>query len=301
MYSDSLTFNQNPLPPDKSSLFKMLIQSQDEVFIGNKTFFAGNVKDKKIGTPIIQKSFEQDKAFCTSIFENKKAPIQNINAKPLNHIGYDWIFFTLLLCLLLIVIINFTNRKRVAFLFKAFIVPRFTNQLTRDGSIQKEFFTYPMLLIYFISFSLFIFKGLMLFFHVSPNLFNGLIIFGVLVIYYIGKFLLVAILGFVFKTKKETFEYTTNTLIFLVVSGMFLVPLVFLVYYMQTPFSIIFFYITIVIGAIMLLYRTFRGFLIGLNSEHYNLYYLLLYLCTVEILPLLISVKLLMIYYLSRF
>ncbi len=301
MYSDSLTYNQDPLPADKCSLFKKLIQAQDEVLVGNKTFFVSAGKDKIIQTPIIQKSFTNDKAFCTSIFENKKLSGKNLIAKPIVQKSYDWIFFTLLFCLLLIVIINFTNRKRVTNLVKAFLVPHFTNQLIREGNIKREFFTYPMLLFYFISLGLLIFKIMVRYYNIEPGLITGLLIFGSLIIYSIIKFLFIGIIGFIFKTKKETFEYTTNTLIFSVVTGMFLVPMVFLVYYFNSSFSAIFFYITLIITSLILIYRTYRGFLIGLSSELYNLYYLFAYLCTVEILPVLISIKLLTTYYLSGF
>ncbi len=301
MYSDSLTYNHSLLPPEKSSLFKTLIQVQDEVFIGGKTYFHGNAKDKFIGTPIVQKSFVNDKAYCTSIFGNKNLTLKSWSAQPLPIKHFDWIFFTLLFCLLSMVLINFTNRKRVAALVKSFMVPHFTNQLIRDGSIQKEFFTYPMLLIYFISMGLFAFRFLIHFFNFEPSMLNGFKILGVVFMFYMAKYVFSVILGSIFKTKKETFEYTTNTFIFSIVTGIFLVPMVFLIYYFNASLSSLFLYITLLIMMLISVYRSFRGFLIGLNSERYHLYYLFLYLCTVEVLPLLISVKLLMMYYLSRF
>ena len=300
MYSDNLTYNQNYLPPEKSSLFKKLIQVQDEVCIGNKTYFMGNIKDKFVGTPIVQKSFVNDKAYCTSVFDNTKMRNKDFSIKPIAQKHLDWIFFTLLFCLLTLVIINFTNRKRVASLVKSFMVPHFTNQLIREGSIQKEFFTYPMLLIYFISFGLLCFKILIHFFNLEPNLLTGLKIFGFVAGFYISKYLFASIFGLIFRTKKETFEYTTNTFIFSIVTGMFLVPMVFLVYYFSASLSSVFFYIALIITMLIFVYRSFRGFLIGLSSERYHLYYLFLYLCSVEILPILISVKLLTMCFMSK-
>ncbi len=301
MYSDSLTYNHSLLPPEKSSLFKTLIQVQDEISIGSKTYILGNAKDKFVGTPIVQKSFVKDKAYCTSIFENNNMTNISWSSKLLPQKHIDWIFFTLLFCLLSIVIINFTNRKRVAALVKSFMVPHFTNQLIREGSIQKEFFTYPMLLIYFISIGLLAFHFLIHFLKFEPSLLNGAKILGIVSVFYMAIYLFSVILGFVFKTKKETFEYNTNTFIFSIVTGMFLVPMVFLIYYFNASLSSVFLYITLIIMMLISVYCSFRGFLIGLNSERYHLYYLFLYLCTVEVLPLLISVKLLMMYYLSRF
>lgn len=298
MIPDSLTCNPNPLPPENISVFKQYIQSQDEVGDLNYSIYnLGVMKGEK--ECIRQKSFVNDSAMCTSIFFQKSNPSPDFQSEKRNSNSSDWIFLTFLISLVLAVIFSFKNNKRISQLFKAFLAPHFTNQLIREGNILREFFIYPLLLLYFTSLSLLISKLINIFISYEVGIYQGLIVFLGLVIFFLLKIILINILGAVFHTNKETFEYLTNYIVFSIVFGVFLFPLVFFLIYITPLFSIWLTYIILVIFGLIYLYRTIRGLLIGLNSERYNLYYLFLYLCTVEILPLCISVKLLINFYLT--
>jgi hypothetical protein len=300
MISDSLTINPNPFPSENSSVFKNFIQAQDEVKSPNSnTYYLGNPKEDMGTFCIIQKSFVKDNVLCTSMFFQKSKTHSDFQTKNRTHYSTDWIFISFLLCLVFATIFTFKNNKRISQLFKAFLVPHFTNQLIREGNIMREFFIYPLLLIYFTSFSLLISYVLHSFFDFEIALGQSLLISLVVFLFFILKISLINIIGWVFHTKKETFEYMTNYMIFSIVMGVFLFPFVFFLIY-STPFiSVFILYTVLIILAIIFVYRTIRGLLIGLSSERYGLYYLFLYLCTVEILPLCISVKLLINFYLT--
>jgi hypothetical protein len=298
MISDSLTFNPNPLPPENNSVFKQFILSQDELGGLNPNIYHYEIsKDKK--EFIVQKSFVNDSALCTSMFFQKSQRSFDLNSELRNNYSSDWIFLTFLISLVFAVIFSFKNNKRISQLFKAFLAPHFTNQLIREGNIMREFFIYPLLLLYFTSFSLLICKLLNIFINYEVGIYQGLMVFLAVVLFFLFKIIIINILGAVFHTKKETFEYLTNYIIFSIVFGVFLFPFVFFLIYITPLFSAWLTYIILVVFGLIYFYRTIRGFIIGLNSERYNLYYLFLYLCTVEILPLSISVKLLINFYLT--
>jgi len=292
----------NVLPPEKPSVFKTLVRSQDEV-PGSlcKTFFLGNSKDKFPDHYIRQTSINSSQAYCPSVFHssNSATKLLNRERKEVRQQPSDAVFYLLVFCLITGVIIYVVKHKRLSQVFKSFYMPYFTNQLVREGLIQKEFFSLPLLLVYYTSLAMLITKGLGYFFGLSTDIRFILFITGVMLCLALIKNLLIAITKWAFKTRKETSEYNTNNFIFSIVTGMFLVPMVFIIYYVQEPYVAYFLYFTLAITALLLLYRTFRSFLTGFSSEGYSLYYFILYLCTIEILPPLIIVKLLINYHIK--
>jgi hypothetical protein len=298
MIADSLTFNPNPLPFENISVFKKFLQSQDEGGdLSSNICYLGNNKDGFLAYK--QRSFVNDSFICTSMFYQRNKTHPDFQVKTRELYSSEWIFFSFLICLVFATIIAFKNNKRISQLFKAFLVPHFTNQLIREGNIIREFFIYPLLLIYFISLSLLISIVLNHFLHFEIVFSQGLLISLVVFLFFIFKILLINIIGWVFQTSKETFDYLTNYMIFSIVVGVSIFPFVFSLIYTSHFISMILMYTVLIVFAIIYAYRTIRGLMIGLSSERYSLYYLFLYLCTVEILPLCISVKFLTNFYLT--
>jgi hypothetical protein len=298
MNSDSLTFNPNPLPLENISVFKKYIYSQDECAdLNSNIYYLGNYKN---GFPAFkQKSLINDSIHCASMFFKKVEPHADFQVKA--RIQYDtmWMFFPLLICFVFATIFTFINYKRISHLFKAFLLPHFTNQFIREGNIMREFFIYPALLTYFISISFLISTALHYFLHFNFGFSQSLLISLFVLFFFIFRILIIKFIGWVFRTSREAFEYMINNMIFSIVSGVFLFPLVFFMNFSSHFISEILLYLIMIIIGIIFIYRTIRGLMIGLSSERYSLYYLFLYLCTVEILPLYISVKLLITFYLT--
>jgi len=298
MISDSLTYNPNPLPNENISVFKKFIQSQDEALNLKQPYYYFEISGDLKGV-LKQKSFVNDSALCTSIFAKGAKTPAGFQPHLRENKNTDWIFFTFLICFVFAALVIFIKNKRITQVFKAFLVPHFTNQLTRDGDIIREFFIYPILLVFFASSSILISSALIHFVHYEIILSQSIWILIALLLFFIFKIILINLVGLIFQTSKETYEYLTNYIIFLMVLGLSLFPFVFFQEYATPVISRLFLYIVLGIFVIITIYRILRGFLIGLKSERYNLYYLFLYLCTVEILPFMISVKLLTNFYLT--
>jgi hypothetical protein len=298
MISDSLTYNPNPLPNENISVFKKFIQSQDEALNLKQPYYYFEISGE-LKAGLKQKTFTNDSALCTSIFSKTGKNPVDFQPHLRENKNTDWIFFTFLICLVFSTLVIFIKNKRISQVFKAFLVPYFTNQLIRDGDIIREFFIYPILLVYFASSSILISSALIHLIHYDIILYQSFWIFIALILFFVFKIILINLIGMIFQTAKETYEYLTNYIIFLMVLGFSLFPFVFFQEYATPVISNLFLYVVMVIFVIISIYRIIRGFLIGLKSERYNLYYLFLYLCTVEILPFMVSVKLLINFYLT--
>ena len=111
-----------------------------------------------------------------------------------------------------------------------------------------------------------------------------------------GKHLIIWLIGNVFPIQKETSVYNFTIANFYIILGLILVPLNLFLAYAPASFMTIITYITGILCLGILLYLAFRGLLIGLKYLSTNRFHFFMYLCTVEIAPVLITLKMLVNY-----
>jgi hypothetical protein len=95
--------------------------------------------------------------------------------------------------------------------------------------------------------------------------------------------------GNVFRTNEESSSYLLNLFLFNHVIGILLLP--FMVYIVYTG-NVIALKLTTVLLIILYIVRGVKGLIIGLTRSRFSPVLFLLYLCTLEIIPLLLMVKL---------
>jgi hypothetical protein len=195
------------------------------------------------------------------------------------------------MCLVVFAWVQKYYPKRLIQIFRAVAQPHFLNQLEREGNLFKERIRLGLSLIYYCISSIFIFV-LMKSFGLLPSGMSNLtltaVIFTGLLLFESFKSMLVYSIGIIFDTRETARQYDLNIMIFNHITGILLLPVIITAFYWNNS-GIIF--IGIAIVSLLLLYRTFRGFLTGVSNSSYNLFYLFLYLCTLEILPLIILYK----------
>jgi len=99
---------------------------------------------------------------------------------------------------------------------------------------------------------------------------------------------LVSILGIVFKTKETTYNYLLNLMIFAIITGPVILFFLVFIVYLKTPAIL---YLCLAIIILLFIFRFIRGFLIGMALTRFSYLLLFVYLCSLEILPLLVLLK----------
>ncbi len=107
-------------------------------------------------------------------------------------------------------------------------------------------------------------------------------------LFYPVKWLIVMFLAWVFNAREASRYYFENILIINQFSGLVLAPLVF--FYAFNPVGHLL-YATWIIVLILLLAKMARGMMLKYRTSGFSLYYLFLYLCGIEIAPLLLIGK----------
>lgn len=298
MIQQDASYNVKLLPEDSMTFFKKFIQSQDEVpgrfnYKGEDAYI--RVAQDNSVPRIIQKK-DNDSCYTKTYLSDE------IIIKPsgseivgLNKNENTWLPFVFLFCFVIIAIIRLYYGKKLSQLLKSVVEPKTMNVLLRESNIANDIIILPLLLLHFLTISLFVFRINEIYLDINLNLSEAntfIVIILVFVVLFALKILLVKFIGWLFATSEQSSYYNVNTIIFSAVSGIIMTPLTLLIYYVSTDIVMIslgvitFFYIGIEI------FRLFKGFLIGIEIEKLSRLYLFLYLCTVEFLPVLIIVKL---------
>jgi len=227
-------------------------------------------------------------------------PLKKIHpeALPLKKFQPDWIFGILLLCMILLAWTNFYYHKRLRQIFLAPYSRRFLNQLVRDGNLFAERLSVVLIVVYLLVLSLVLFEASTWF---NPSrirlladpVYLYVACLGIISLYWVVKIILVRLLGVTFKTQATTSEYLLNVLIFNSITGLSILPFLVPAIYLK---SSVFLYICIAILGIFILFRSFRGFLIGISLRKFSYLFLFVYLCSLEFLPVLILLKVFMMY-----
>ncbi len=177
--------------------------------------------------------------------------------------------------------------------FRAFFNDNILSQLHREhGPVGNM----PYLLFYF-----FFFFNLTAFVWLANSHFQwakldgnwktvGMIALGVLFVFFVKHFLL-KVIEIVFPVEKEVRLYNFTIIVFSMILGMFLVPLNTLLAYGPQEMAKPVFYGAVSLIGLIYLYRAFRGILIGARFLSLHKFHFLLYICAIEIAPLVVLWK----------
>lgn len=244
-------------------------------------------------SPIRANKSMADSGAPQSLFERHL--LQRENNKPVIHYtNYDYLIAAILLFVYsLFVVLYVKNRKRLNQVIKAFYINRFASQLAREEVSIVNRVSVILSIIFLFSITLFT-RQVIEFYGWGGQVDELTLFFSILAIVitiYTVKFSSIKFFGFVFKTTKEADEYALTVLLFINSLGLFLLPIVVCIAFAQNVSIGVFVNIGLYTLGLFLLTRIVRGLIIGINSIRVSKLYLFLYLCSLEILPLVIMVK----------
>lgn len=208
---------------------------------------------------------------------------------------YDFLTGLFIFCLLLLTWVRYEGQRRVLQLFKAVVARYNVNQLMREGNLLTERITPALMFIYVISLGTLVINLMGSWSFNIPGAETELSVFsivaGLIIILWGLKLGMIKLAGIIFRTTIETEEYILTNLIYNIVSGLAALPFVIIGHYNHSREIII-----ISLGIFMLgvVFRFSRSIFVGLSAQTFPVVYLFLYLCTLEILPILVIYKFIM-------
>ncbi len=228
--------------------------------------------------------------------QNKLTTGQNTEAiKPekRNEVSNDWYLGIILFIIMLFLWIKIFYNKYFTLLFNSLLNYQISLKLLREKNVLTKRVSFTLNLIYIIVLALFILKFLD-FYQIELFEFNKfellLVLINIIIIISIARILILSIIGFLFDSSNIFNEYIHNNYIINKNLGLFLFPLLFIQVYMSEKATVVFIITGLILIFLSHILRLYRGFQILIKKDIF-LFYLILYLCTLEILPLLLGYK----------
>jgi len=122
---------------------------------------------------------------------------------------------------------------------------------------------------------------------------NWLLIFGAVMVIYFIRHMSMTFIGQVFDISKDSSLYSFTIMTFNIFLGLVLIPINLVVAFSPREIGIIALYGGVALILVLLLIRTLRGLLIGVRFIGEHIFQFFLYLCTFEIAPILILLRIL--------
>lgn len=235
------------------------------------------------------------KSKYTDIYKGHLLHPKGNEAIDRNPISPVWFFPIILIVLAVFASLRIFYNKYLSQMLVAFVNNNLTNQIVRDENILVQRASVYLSIVFNLIAALFLYLISIYYgwelagigFGFSRFLFFALVVSAA----YTVKFLILKICGWLFNLNREMATYIFNTFLINNILGIAILPFVCLIAYNQLLPTSLLILISVILAGIAFAYRMFRGVLVGLSMPSFSLLYLFLYLCTLEIAPLLILIR----------
>ena len=195
--------------------------------------------------------------------------------------SFEWSFWLfMLLNLICFAIVKSAQNGYFQSLFRTAVINRQLLQNTQEDLKLTKYYSYLLTFTYFSSFSC-ILSHL-----ITEDSYSeyAIPIFGVLVGIILLKWLVIWMISFVSKTSSGTTEHILNHAIFFQLGGLILTPILIITHFIAEPYQWAISLGLVVIIGLLILIREIQSLLRALKARIPALY-IILYLCTLEMLP----------------
>lgn len=227
-------------------------------------------------------------------FTEKPAKEEFFESESIKQNAKDWLLGILLLSFFFFTGIRFFSGKAITNFFRAAASYQLSIKIFSDSTLFLQRISFLLNILFILNAGIFVYylatdipvlrinyKDFQIF----------LIGLGFTFILYTGKFIVVKFIGFSLNLMAETNEYLKNIFLFNKIFGLIVFPLLVAHPFIDIKYRFIFIYAGIFIFVLLFILRIFRGIVISVKNK-FSIFYIILYLCTLEILPVLIFYKL---------
>ncbi len=232
-----------------------------------------------------------------SVFSNNLLHSNNMTSVLRAVNPYYWPIILLFCVFAIYVYLNVTNPKKLLRVF----ISVYSNQVSKQ--LYREDYRLSKSMSVFLSVGFVLIVSFLI--YITNNYF-GLILKGVypakqylffvsvITLMYIIKLITNYVLGYATLTSELNSEYTFNVFVYCQTLGVLLFPLAICIQFSKYPTEL-FLYPAIIICGLFYVLRFARGFIISVIEQNVGIVYIFLYLCALEILPLLVLIKFLLV------
>jgi hypothetical protein len=234
-----------------------------------------------------------------SLFKDHSLKIDRFYPDTIQKPTPDWFTVIIIFLVMSFTCVKIFYSKILFQILNAFVNNNTANQIIRDENILVQRASILLSVICYVVLALFAFKVSDYYEYHNTVIGNGFSRFLFIALFialaYSLKMIALKIFGFIINKDKPVASYIFNLFLINNVLGIVLLPILLILTYVNFQYSAYMLFGAIGIVMLFFLYRLFKGILIWTSVSHYNLLYLFLYICALEIAPLLIIIKIIML------
>ncbi len=206
-----------------------------------------------------------------------------------------FIFWAILLLMIFLALEITLYKSLINKVYRAFTNDNILKLLHRE---QREFIAFPYLLLYiffFFSFGIFVFLAFHYYGFIPKSLSAMLYCIGGIGLLFLLKHILLKIVEMIFPVGKEIKQYSFSMVVFSSILGFAIVPFNIIVAFAAAPFAKVALYGGLLAIFGISVFCILRGLFLASKYLSFHKFHFFMYLCTVEIAPVLVVVKLLLL------
>ncbi len=227
-----------------------------------------------------------------ALFGTHQLPVLHTSPLPIARESQFWMFAVLFCAMLALSWVRVFYERIIRQMLFAVVNNTAANQIVRDENILLERASLLLTIILYLvaAMSLYLLSNK---YEILPDTIGTgfpkflLILLGVGIAYFL-KMVILKLVGLIFRVYKPVTTYIFNLFLINNMLGIILLPIVILVIFLQYDFKVILLQIGIGFSAIAYIFRLGRGVIAASGRIGFSSLYLFLYLCALEIGPLLI-------------
>jgi hypothetical protein len=232
-----------------------------------------------------------------SVFQNHNLIPENLESSLRTIEPMYWQTIVLTLSFVLFILVKVLSPKKTQQVLASLFSIQIAKELYREDYRLNKRVTLTLSIVFVLVFS-FLLQTLNKFFGFilldKTYLMQYLFFVGLIVVMYLVKFGFSSILAYISNNQELEKEYRFTTIVFNQVFALIILPFVILLQYSQLPSEWLI-YPSIILILSFYFFRLYRGFVISALEQNLGFIYIFLYFCSLEILPLLILIKFLLI------
>lgn len=217
-----------------------------------------------------------------------------ILSREKKHTSTDWMLGVIIFSLFVFTLVKYFYKKILSRILHSNYNYQVSNRLFNERNIPVQRIYFSLNIIFIINLGLFIYQALdyysIQFFDIY-GFYLFLIYCGIIILICSLKYIVYKISGFVFLAEEQFSEYLHNFFIYNKAAGIILFPVIIGIPFMPDNFSSILVNTGIVIICIFYIFRLIRQIKISIKIN-FAMFHIILYFCTIEILPIFLFYKL---------
>ena len=222
--------------------------------------------------------------------ELKPDPVKRVITQPNRRL----LLITNTSLLILLTILVTLLRSQLGRTYRAFLNDNLLAQLQRERETVGGIPYYLFYIFAILSIGFFVFLIVQEFEYsfYTQNPWKGLgISIGLLAVLLLAKHTTLSLIGYIFPIQKEIALYSMTIIVFSIIIGIILIPINLLISFAPEGLTRMITYIALAIIILIYLFRSLRGLFIANKFILFHKFHFLLYICTVEVVPIAIIAR----------